>query len=111
VDENERKTYESQLKAAVPDADEKELYFKVILLPNRSLCYTDDVSQVKWTSVPDLVEKRRVFLKDGWAYVPSKERSSIVFQEFQTRLEEALQVNFTVLYMKVVEAEPRGSYD
>jgi len=80
VDENERKTYESQLKAAVPDVDEKELYFKV-----------------KWTSVPDLVEKRRVFLKDGWAYVPSKERSSIVFQEFQTRLEQALEMTAKAL--------------
>ncbi len=50
------------------------------------------VPQVKWTSVPDLVEKRRVFLKDGWAYVPSREQSSIVFQEFQTRLERALEV-------------------
>jgi len=34
VDENEKKMYESQLKAAVPDADEKEQYFKVILLSN-----------------------------------------------------------------------------
>ena len=51
-----------------------------------------DLPQVRWTRVPDLVEKRRVLLKDGWAYVPSKEQSSIVFQEFQTRLERALEV-------------------
>ena len=57
--------------------------------------------QVTWTSVPDLVEKRRVFLKDGWAYVPGKERASIVFQEFQTRLERALEVSFTVPYVKL----------
>lgn len=49
--------------------------------------------KVKWTRVPDLVEKRRVFLKAGWAYVPSKEQSSIVFQEFQSRLEVALEVS------------------
>jgi DNA primase large subunit len=48
--------------------------------------------KVKWTRVPDLVEKRRVFLKNGWAYVPGKEQSSIVFQEFQVQLEKALEV-------------------
>ena len=42
--------------------------------------------------MPDLVEKRRVFLRDGWAYVPNREQSSIVLQEFQTRLERALEV-------------------
>ena len=60
--------------------------------------------QVKWTSVPDLVEKRKVFLKDGWAYVPSREQSSIVFQAFQTRLEQALEVIYPLL-SKVVIAE------
>jgi DNA primase large subunit len=80
VDESEKSMYAPQLKAAVPDADAKEQYFKV-----------------KWTSVPDLVEKRRVFLKDGWAYVPSREQSSIVFQEFQTRLEKALQMTAKAL--------------
>lgn len=49
--------------------------------------------KVKWTRVPDLVEKRKVFLKGGMAYVPMKEQSSIVFQEFQKSLEKALEVN------------------
>ncbi|KAN0123794.1 DNA primase large subunit [Russula decolorans] len=80
VDESEKTMYAPQLKAAVPDADDKEQYFKV-----------------KWTNVPDLVEKRRVFLKDGWAYVPSREQSSIVFQEFQTRLERALEMTAKAL--------------
>ena len=48
--------------------------------------------QVRWTRVPDLVEKRRVLLKGGWAYVPAREQSSIVYQEFQTQLEDALEV-------------------
>ncbi|EJD05813.1 DNA primase, large subunit [Fomitiporia mediterranea MF3/22] len=47
--------------------------------------------KVRWTRVPNLVEKRRVVLKGGWAYVPSKDQSSIVFQEFETRLEAALE--------------------
>ncbi|KAF7288271.1 Rsec15 protein [Mycena chlorophos] len=46
---------------------------------------------------PDLFEKesyykRRVFLKGGWAYVPSREQSSIVYKEFETHLEKDLMV-------------------
>ena len=48
--------------------------------------------QVKWTRVPDLVEKRKVFLKGGWAYVPGTAQSSIVFEEFERNLEKALKV-------------------
>lgn len=58
-----------------PDAFDKERFYKV-----------------KWTRVPDLVEKRRVFLKGGWAYVPGREQSSVVFQEFEVELEKALEV-------------------
>ncbi|KAG6904632.1 hypothetical protein DXG01_008454 [Tephrocybe rancida] len=47
--------------------------------------------KVKWTQVPDLVEKWRVFLKAGWAYVPGKEQSSTVFQEFEVQLTRALK--------------------
>jgi DNA primase large subunit len=68
------------------------------------------VLQVKWTSVPDLVEKRKVFLKDGWAYVPGREQSSIVFQEFQTRLEQALEVIYNPhRKKKKAGAEPSGN--
>ena len=48
--------------------------------------------KVKWTRVPDLVEKRKVILRGGMAYVPAAEQASIVFQEFQTLLEKALEV-------------------
>ncbi|EKM82746.1 hypothetical protein AGABI1DRAFT_53177 [Agaricus bisporus var. burnettii JB137-S8] len=48
-------------------------------------------SKVRWTRVPDLVEARRVFLKSGWAYVPGREQSSIIFQEFEVQLEKALE--------------------
>lgn len=48
--------------------------------------------QVKWTRIPDLVEKRKVVLKGGWAYVPAAEQSALVFHEFQTTLERALEV-------------------
>jgi DNA primase large subunit len=105
VDESEKSMYAPQLKAAVPDVDDREQYFKVNLLvhfPFHSILIC--APQVKWTSVPDLVEKRSVFLKDGWAYVPSREQSSIVFQEFQTRLERALEVILR-LHMNMIMAE------
>ncbi|KAG6891692.1 hypothetical protein C0992_010095 [Termitomyces sp. T32_za158] len=53
--------------------------------------------KVKWTRVPDLVEKRRVFLMGGWAYVPGKEQSSIVFQEFEVHLSRALELTARAL--------------
>lgn len=49
------------------------------------------------------MEKRRVFLKGGMAYVPAKEQSSIVFQAFQTHLEKALEVNVLISYPKAQE--------
>lgn len=48
--------------------------------------------KVDWERVPDLVEGRRVFLKAGKAYVPSKEQQSMVIAEFTKQLERALEV-------------------
>lgn len=48
--------------------------------------------KVDWERVPDLVEGRKVFLKVGKAYVPSKEQTSMVVAEFTQRLERALEV-------------------
>lgn len=45
-----------------------------------------------WTKVADLVEKRRVFVKGGQAYVPRKEELSLVVAEFTSRLSKALDV-------------------
>lgn len=55
---------------------------------------TEDESwcKVDWDRVPDLVEGRRVFVKAGKAYVPSKEQASMVMAEFSARLERALEV-------------------
>lgn len=80
---------------------------------------------MKWTRVPDLVEKRRVFLKGGLAYVPAREQSSIIFEQFQRKLEEALQVRLSssqliipthefylsLAYPKVPAAARRGYSD
>ncbi|TDL27346.1 DNA primase, large subunit [Rickenella mellea] len=76
VDATEKAELEKQLQASSSSVTDikKETFYKV-----------------RWTRVPDLVEKRKVFLKQGWAYVPGREQSSIVFQEFQTMLEGALE--------------------
>ncbi|KAJ4001338.1 eukaryotic and archaeal DNA primase, large subunit-domain-containing protein [Lentinula boryana] len=46
--------------------------------------------KVKWTTIPNLVEKRKVFLKGGYAYVPAREQASIIYAAFEERLEAAL---------------------
>lgn len=68
-------------------------FLKVCYLLERTHAVADRwLSQVKWTRIPDLVEKRKVVLKGGWAYVPATEQSALVFHEFQTALEHALEV-------------------
>ncbi|CAA7271771.1 unnamed protein product [Cyclocybe aegerita] len=85
VGQEEQRQYKTELEAAYPVSKSEldrpsEKYYKV-----------------KWTRVPDLVERRKVFLKEGWAYVPSREQSSIVFQEFETHLERALEMTARLL--------------
>ncbi|KAJ6630728.1 eukaryotic and archaeal DNA primase, large subunit-domain-containing protein [Mycena sp. CBHHK59/15] len=65
----------------------------------------DSYYKVRWSRVPDLVDKRKVFLHGGWAYVPSRERSSIVYQEFQTHLERDLHA--TARYMPRLDEDTR----
>ncbi|CAK7207769.1 DNA primase subunit pri2 [Sporothrix eucalyptigena] len=47
--------------------------------------------KVDWDRVPELIESRRVFIKAGKAYVPSREQASMVVSEFSSRLERALE--------------------
>ena len=79
VTENERTTYAAQLHATsgVKKGEPEEVnWFKV-----------------DWERVPDLVETRKVFLKAGKAYVPSKEQASMVVAEFTRRLKRSLEVS------------------
>lgn len=48
--------------------------------------------KVDWEKVPELVERRVVFLKKGHAYVPGREQLSMIMAEFTARLERALEV-------------------
>lgn len=59
--------------------------------------YTENYYKVHWTKVPDLIEKRKVFLKNGFAYVPAREQASIVFQAFQVNLENQMMLTAKAL--------------
>lgn len=48
--------------------------------------------KVPWHKVLDLVEKRRVFLQGGVAWVPMREQASLVYAEFNNRLSKELEV-------------------
>lgn len=81
VGEAERRELSAELQAANPGAKrlEEDGYFKV-----------------DWERVPELVEKRLVFLKRGKAYVPVREQTSMVVSEFTRRLHSALEVSVRV---------------
>lgn len=53
--------------------------------------------KVDWERVPDLVEQRKVFLRGGKAYVPSREQQSMVVTEFTAHLERALEMTARAL--------------
>lgn len=48
--------------------------------------------KVDWEKVPELIERRAVFLTRGKAYVPGREQLSMIIAEFTARLERALEV-------------------
>ncbi|KAF2197746.1 DNA primase, large subunit [Delitschia confertaspora ATCC 74209] len=56
-----------------------------------------DWFKVDFTRVPELVEGRKVLLKRGKAYVLQREQVSLVVSEFQTRLNEALELTSRAL--------------
>ena len=53
--------------------------------------------KVDWEKVPELVERRSVFLKKGKAYVPGREQLSMIIAEFTARLERALEVQLPTM--------------
>lgn len=48
--------------------------------------------KVDWEKVPELVERRSVYLRRGQAYVPGREQLSMIMAEFTARLERSLEV-------------------
>ncbi len=84
VSDEEKREFSSELMATVTATYGKKAYQPI-----------DDETfrKVDWMRVPDLVESRKVFLRAGKAYVPSKEQQSLVLTEFVERLERALEVS------------------
>ncbi|KAM0751523.1 DNA primase large subunit [Meredithblackwellia eburnea MCA 4105] len=58
---------------------------------------TESYFKVHWTKVVDLVDKRRVFIHKGQAFVPSKEEISLVLTEFSARLQRGLEMTAKML--------------
>lgn len=81
VTEEERQRLGEQLTNATPGVRraEEETWYKV-----------------DWERVPELVERRAVFVSKGKAYVPSREQLSMVIAEFTARLERAMEVRLDV---------------
>jgi DNA primase large subunit len=48
--------------------------------------------KVYWERVPELVERRAVYMRKGKAYVPGREQLSMIIAEFTARLEKAMEV-------------------
>lgn len=48
--------------------------------------------KVDWEKVPELVERRAVYMRKGKAYVPGREQLSMIIAEFTARLERAMEV-------------------
>ncbi|KAJ5803584.1 DNA primase large subunit [Penicillium pulvis] len=53
--------------------------------------------KVDWEKVPELVERRSVFLKKGKAYVPGREQLAMIMAEFTARLERSLELTSRAL--------------
>ena len=48
--------------------------------------------KVDFETIPELVESRKVLIRAGKAYVPSREQLSMVLASFSTKLDEGLEV-------------------
>jgi DNA primase large subunit len=79
VSEEERREVSEQLIGATPGLrrSDEETWYKV-----------------DWERVPELIERRAVYIKRGKAYVPGREQLSMIIAEFTARLEKALEVIF-----------------
>jgi len=90
VDDAEKLAYADQLKSSTTRPVESEAFFKV-----------------DFERVPDLVEKRRVFLRQGKAYLPVSEQQSLIVAEFSSNLEKALEVILIFWYSDIASKPPK----
>lgn len=95
-DANERREFVKSLNFNwdVVSSEEKHELSESLLATTYGVRRLEEESwfKVDWEKVPELVERRGVFVKKGKAYVPVREQLSMVLEEFTARLEKALEV-------------------
>ncbi|KAN0061169.1 DNA primase subunit pri2 [Thecaphora frezii] len=105
-DTAEREDFLTTLKGALNldwtsvNREEMERHRDQLLATHPKMVHTwesERFVKVEWTRVLDLVEKRRVFMRGGMAWVPVKEQSSLIFAEFQARLAKDLETTARAL--------------
>ncbi|KAG6019773.1 hypothetical protein E4U19_007598 [Claviceps sp. Clav32 group G5] len=83
---------------AVTEDEKRDYAADLAAMAGKKSSLEDDMwFKVDWERVPDLVEGRRVFLKQGKAFVPGREQSSMVVAEFSSRLEKQLELTARAL--------------
>jgi len=95
-DSKERRAFIESLNLdwEVVGDDEKRELAEHLVNATPGLRRVDDESwfKVDWERVPELVERRAVYVRKGKAYVPGREQLSMIIAEFTARLERALEV-------------------
>jgi DNA primase large subunit len=76
----------------VKEDEKRELRDKLLAASGQKKDDDQEWFKVDWERVPELVDQRKVLLKQGKAYVPQREQMSLVVAEFTKRLDEALEV-------------------
>ncbi|OAL71004.1 DNA primase large subunit [Trichophyton violaceum] len=82
----------------VSDEEKAELG-EALLASTPGLRWVDDESwfKVDWGAVPELIERRSIYVKKGKAYVPLREQLSMILAEFTSRLEKAMELTSRAL--------------
>ncbi|PGH23238.1 hypothetical protein AJ80_02654 [Polytolypa hystricis UAMH7299] len=75
----------------VPEEEKRELSEDLLATTGFKRLEDESWFKVDWDKVPELVERRGVFLRKGKAYVPMREQLSMILAEFTARLERALE--------------------
>jgi len=87
-DTSERENFIRSLNIDWIEATPEEMIeARKAFIKDGSTCY-----KVRWTKAPDLVAARRVYLSAGYAFVAAKDQSSIIMQEFSSKLLQALEI-------------------
>lgn len=96
-DSRERRAFIDSLSLdweAVSDEERAEVADQLIgSTPGLRRVEDETWCKVDWEKVPELVERRTVYLRRGQAYVPGREQLSMIMAEFTARLERSLEVS------------------